>query len=125
MARIVIYDDKNRVVNFLPSEHTPLWEGKSNVLVNPEGLDELVKKKVPIKYWKVEKGRLLEMTDTEKAQVDYEEQQKLLAEEEVKKDVTKMTDKLVKAAFLAILEKMGYPLSDFKTRVKEIYDSLR
>ncbi|MBW1973926.1 MAG: hypothetical protein JRI44_13995 [Deltaproteobacteria bacterium] len=124
MARIIIYDGQNRVVNFLPSEHTPLWEGKSNVLINPEGLDELIKKKVPIKYWKVEKGRLLEMTDTEKAQVDYEKQQKLLAEEEVKKDVTKMTDKLLKAAILAIIKKMGYPISDFKADVAKIYDTL-
>jgi len=74
MADVVIFDtETKRVKNFLRSVHTPDYKGKSDVLV-------FFKKPVdvpacPMKYWKVEKGKVVEMTDTEKAQVDAEKKE--------------------------------------------------
>jgi len=74
MADVVIFDtETKRVKNFLRSVHTPDYKGRSDVLVffkKPADAPAC-----PMKYWKVEKGKVVEMTDTEKAQVDAEEKE--------------------------------------------------
>ena len=60
MAVVVCHDDKGLLTAILTSEHTPDWEGKPNVLINPE-----LPRKGDSKHWIVEGGIIRQMTGDE------------------------------------------------------------
>lgn len=71
MSDVVVFNKVTyRVMDFLKSVHTPDYAGRDDVVINPENLPACI-----IKYWKVVTGKVKEMTETEKATIDIEEQQ--------------------------------------------------
>jgi hypothetical protein len=71
MARVVIFDQQTgRVKKYLPSADTPQYEGRSDVLINP---DMAAVEGVAQMWWIVDPPRtdgvLREMTDAEKAPI--------------------------------------------------------
>lgn len=65
MSNIILYDENNIVLQYLKSVNTPDYSG--NVLVNPD-ISSI--ENIPIKYWKVYDGQVIEMTEEEKNNVD-------------------------------------------------------
>lgn len=69
-SNVVIFDiNTDRVVNYLPSVSTPDFQGRSDVLINPD-LTALVG--VPMRYWKHSGGVVIQMTAPERSAVDAE-----------------------------------------------------
>lgn len=72
MANIIIFDvEAKRVIDYLKSVHTPDFAGRDDVIINPEDLPACI-----IKYWKVVKKKVVEMSQAEKDVVDAEEKEK-------------------------------------------------
>jgi len=70
MADVIIYDEvTNRVLQYLKSVNTPDYDSRPDVVVNPD-LSAL--EVIPRKYWKHDAGLIVEMTQTEKDDLDAE-----------------------------------------------------
>jgi hypothetical protein len=81
MANIVIYNPSvtpKVVLEYLESVNTPDYSSRPDVLVNPD-ITALVS--VPRKYWKVVGSAVLEMTSTEKSNLDGFETAQLIAQQ--------------------------------------------
>lgn len=63
MANILIFKDPPKEPEYLESVNTPDYLHLPNILVNP---DISVVKTVPIKYWKRDNDKVVEMTPEEK-----------------------------------------------------------
>jgi hypothetical protein len=62
LADVVIYDEATfKVLQYLKSVHTPSYEGRNDVLFNPD-----MPSGVPLKHLKVSGGLVVEMTQQEK-----------------------------------------------------------
>jgi len=130
MAKAIFFDEKGRYKGEKDGVHSPDYLDREDVALNPPSLEKL--KNVPKRYWKkvvkpfaIIKGNpvlndIAEMSDNEKAEVDAEIAEKQ-ALEEAKQMNPDSLEKLVKCCFLAILKRMNYPISDFKTDVKNIW----
>lgn len=72
MANIAIIDRSKipiRVIQYIESVNTPDFDKRDDVIVQP---DISLLKDVPIIYWKVQNGSILEMSQSEKESVDLE-----------------------------------------------------
>ena len=99
MANVAIYDlATKRILKYLRSVHTPNYADRTDVLVNP-GLPDC-----EMKYWKVESGIIVEMTQAEKDVIDTEEQAEQDAMEETQKDIDKLEKGLKVLAILTFKE---------------------
>ena len=107
MAHIAIYDKvTKRVLEYLRSVHTPDYQDRDNVLINP-GLPGC-----EMKYWKVEKGAIEEMSQAEKDKVDAEIQAAIDAIEEARKDIDNL-EKAVRVLAILVFKQIN------KLRVKD------
>jgi len=78
-SNVLIYDTKTgRVKAYLRSVNTPDWEGKEGVLINPK-----LPEGVPLRYMKVENGKVRAMTDTE---IEILKQEELLKRKQAELD---------------------------------------
>ena len=69
MAKVVIFNEVNdRVIDFIESAHTPTYEGRTDVIINPLSIPSALRK-----YWKHDTGAIVEMDSTEKSTIDTEE----------------------------------------------------
>ena len=99
MANVAIYDlATKRILKYLRSVHTPNYANRDDVLINPALPD------CSMKYWKVESGIIVEMTQPEKDVVDAEEQAEQDAMEEARKDIDKLEKGLKVLAILTFKE---------------------
>ena len=65
---IVVFDEgDDSIILYRKSVNTPDWEGRSDVLINP---DVSALNDIPLKYWKHSSGTVVEMTTGEKTTVD-------------------------------------------------------
>ena len=131
-SRVIIHDN-NKVIDAIPSAHTPDYTNRPDAIINPDNYDLV--NTVPIKYLKVNQNGtdIEEMTEEEKAIVDKEIADKEVAEEELRKDIEQVS-KLEKALWLVQLEEfnrirgwLGKPqitLEQFKQAVKVKYEEL-
>lgn len=77
MANVAIYDEGNdRVLDYKKSVNTPDYQGRTDVLINP---DVSALAGVPIKYWKHSSGAVVEMSQAEKDALDQAETDAQLA----------------------------------------------
>ena len=72
MSRIVIFDPtsqivENRVINYIRSAHTPDYSENTNALINP---DVSLLSEIDWLYWKVNNGLVVEMSASEKIEID-------------------------------------------------------
>jgi len=82
MSKIVIFNQSNnRITECIKSANTPDYEGRTDVLVNP---DLSLLSGVPRKYWKQSGGSIIEMTQAEKDALDLEVETKLKADNKLK-----------------------------------------
>ena len=67
MARVVIFDEvTDYITSYLPSANTPLYEGRSDALIEPISLDALLAAPVPRFDWIHDTGDIREMFQAEK-----------------------------------------------------------
>lgn len=71
MASIALFTP-NQTPQYLPSAHTPDYEGNPDAIINP---NVSAVQNVPLKYWKRSGNTILEMTLAEKQSVDAAELQ--------------------------------------------------
>ena len=108
MANVLIYDVKtSEVKEYLESVNTPEFEGRDDVLINP-----IIPDNVPMKYLKVEKNNVIEMSVTEKAVIDKidadnvkAEIDKIITETEAKIQTFDISTLEIITAFVQILNK--------------------
>lgn len=80
MSDVVVFNTQNtRVLDYLRSVNTPDFEGRPDVLINPD-VTTLIANGVNPKYWKVVNSQVVEMTQGEKDYLDGMEQQDLVAQ---------------------------------------------
>jgi len=135
MAKAVFFDEKGRYKSYNGGVHSVDYFGRNDVALNPPGLKDLIDRNIPKKYWKkvivaleyINGNPVMndveEIIQAEKDIVDAEIADKEAAEEEVKRNPDNL-EKLIKCCFLAILQKMNYPIAGFKEDVENIYKSL-
>lgn len=108
-APVVIYDTGTmRVKEFKQRANTPQYQGRPDVVIFTVPADQipLVVAGVPLKYWKVSGGQVVEMTAEEKAVIDAEIQTQIDQQEADKRDLDKQDKWLISLA-LVLLEEIN------------------
>ena len=120
MARIIIFNETTGdILEDIPSGNTPAYEGRSDVLINP---DDSALAAVPKKYWKVDIILLIlkEMSQAEKDVLDLKEAQDVAiaqAEEDVNKG-----RRILQRFNAKFLEVSGKTISQKANFIKSISD---
>ena len=130
MANVIIFDtETKRVKKYLKSVHTPDYSERADVIVNPS-----LPYGVAIKYWKVDNGKIVEMSQAEKDTIDTAEVEAATAAQEALKDVDnyslaiKVSNYVTLKLINQIREKVGlteYTWNEYKEYWKEIYEGAK